>query len=216
MFPPGPGRYEQVPRRKALYEWVSEERRSFEWADNATFDAWQLRKEFLECPIEDWLRFLEMAGNFGHGPISQNDFSEWQRLLRKALVTPPREWNSLHDDFDRQKAIRLQMPVPIRFEWEGEIPIVRMSTSWVLDMMIATIQLDFLQGAEFKLCARHDCKSAPFQVNARHKIYCDSDCAHLVAVRRSRERAAQGEKEKKQRKFEAHPKGRTRGTQKTR
>jgi hypothetical protein len=199
MLPPEAGHYEAVPRRKGLYEWKSEGSRSIQWTADLTVDAWKLRSEFLECPIVDWLEFLVRAGRFDLRRISQNDFAEWQQLIRRALVTRPKEWKSLYYEFDFNKVVALELPVPIRFEWDGDMPIVRIGRSTVLNMMIATIQLDFLQGAEFRLCARQDCKSAPFQVSARRKIYCDSDCAHLVAVRMSRARAAKSSRPKKSR-----------------
>jgi hypothetical protein len=64
--------------------------------------------------------------------------------------------------------------------------------------MVATIKVEKLHGATFKECARPDCKNPPFRVEARQKIFCSSDCAHLVAVRNSRKRA-QERAEKKRR-----------------
>ena len=154
------------------------------------FDPWALREQFLSWPSENWGMFVEMAGDFGGFGLSQNSFAEWQQLLREALVRPAREWNTLHATFSPQKANRLLGSLPLKFDWSGTGPTARVQTKATLDAMIASIQVDKLQGAEFRVCARLDCKKPPFKVGTRQKIYCDSDCAHLVAVRNSRTRAA--------------------------
>jgi hypothetical protein len=161
-------------------------------------DAWELRTVFLECPVESWQGFLGLAGHFDTHPISQNGFEEWQRLLRTAMITPSKKWRLLEKKFDWQKVKHLLALVP-RFEWDGESLTVKLGKSTALGIMIASIQLDALEGAEFRLCARHDCNAAPFRVENRLKEYCSYECAHLVAVRRSRERAAKTGKRKNRR-----------------
>lgn len=156
-----------------------------------TFDPWQLRDDFLTWPSEDWQVFCKRVGYFRRYGISKNLFVQWQQLLRKALILPPKEWKSLIGEFDESMVHDLLEPLKIRFEWEGEAPIARISERTALKAIIATIQVDALQGAQFRVCARHDCNSLPFKVEARHKIFCCSDCAHLVAVRNSRARAAE-------------------------
>jgi len=153
---------------------------------------WQLRDRFLSWPLEDWQRFFELSGEWDVGGayssrFKKEDFAEWQRLLRAALVA--KEWSTLDDKFDRLKIVSLKLPLAISFEWGGEIPAARIISRSALESMIATVQLDKLQGAAFRLCARPDCINPPFRVEARQKIYCSSDCAHLVAVRNSRKRA---------------------------
>ncbi|WP_348265272.1 hypothetical protein P8935_12165 [Telmatobacter sp. DSM 110680] len=158
------------------------------------FDSWRLRDDFLGWSIEDWQAFFYMAGKWsGVGYITQSDFAEWQQLLREALVHPAKDWKSLARQFALQKVSRLAGPMRILFDWQGDVPIAKVVLTDSLTAIIATIQVDALRGAKFRVCARHDCKSAPFRIEARHKIYCDSDCAHLVAVRNSRERAANAE-----------------------
>ena len=161
-------------------------------------DAWELRTVFLECPVENWQGFLGLAGEFGTRRISRNGFEEWQRLLRAAMVTPSREWRLLEKKFDWQKVKRLLALVP-RFEWDGESLTVKLGNSTALGTIIASIQLDALEGAKFRLCERHDCNAAPYRAENPLKQFCSYECAHLAAVRRSRERAAKTAKRKSRR-----------------
>lgn len=155
------------------------------------FDPWELREEFLSCPPEYWEGFVAMAGHFGTFRISKNDFAEWQRIIREALLRHPREWRKLESQFDRRKIRKLFEPLQIMFAWDAMAPTAKISTAGTLTAIIATIQLDVLRGARFKVCARTGCVNPPFKVEVRHKIYCSHECAHLVAVRNSRARAAE-------------------------
>lgn len=155
-----------------------------------SFDPWNLRDEFLSWRPEDWERFVQLTGDFGTWLIKKNDFVEWQRIVREALLRPPQEWDQLRSRFDPTKVHRLVAPVGITFVWDAVPPAAKIRTTTTIAAIIATIQLDVLRGALFKVCARTDCVSPPFKVEARHKIYCSPECAHLVAVRKSRARAA--------------------------
>jgi hypothetical protein len=163
------------------------------------FDLWKLRDQFLSWPIEDWQGFIAMAGWLHPMPVSARDFERCQRFVREALIRPAREWKALEEEFGGEdRLLHLSHSLSsIRFQWSGEVPTAQIQTLWSLDAILATIQIDKLQGAEFRVCARHDCKNAPFRVEARHKIFCDAACAHLVAVRKSRERAANAKATKK-------------------
>lgn len=154
------------------------------------FDPWELREVFLSWPEEDWEGFIEMAGAFGTFRISKKDFAEWKTVLNEALVHPVSEWGRIRMKSDPRKVGKLFAPLPISFEWNGETPSAVIQTSKTLEAIIATIQLDKLQGSTFRICARADCNNPPFKVESRHKIYCSFDCAHLVAVRNSRAREA--------------------------
>lgn len=150
------------------------------------FDPWRLRQLFLSWPVEQWETFVFMAGQFSHFRLSHNAFAEWQELLRAALITPPRKWKNLNQHFDSRKVRRFLAPLRFRDDWDSDVPSLRIVATDSLTAMIATVRIDRYQNAEFRVCARPDCKSAPFRVEPRHKIYCGSDCAHLVAVRNSR------------------------------
>lgn len=155
------------------------------------FDPWQLRDDFLKWPHEQWQGFVAMAGCLGPLRVSERSFELWQKAYRAALIRPAREWKALDAEFGLlNHRVRVSQPLRISFDWDGHVPIARVRTVTTLEAIVATIQVDKLQGAEFRVCARHDCKSGPFRVEARHKIYCSSDCAHLVAVRKSRKQAS--------------------------
>lgn len=132
-----------------------------------------------------------MAGNLGAFRVSQQDFNEWQRLLKEALVCPTRSWSKLESRFDRRKVRQLWEPLPITFDWTSRVPIARIKPFSALKTIVATIQLDRLRGAQFKFCARNDCRRV-FELESHpNRIYCDYECAHLVAVRNSRRRKSE-------------------------
>lgn len=149
-------------------------------------DPWDLRTAFLEWWPEDWKNFLDLAGSFSTSAVNQTEFMEWQGLLREALKLTPKKWSQLHKRFDPSKVEKFLAPLRIEFEWDGKSPRANIATMRSLDAMIATIQLDFLQGAQFKTCARPDCAAPPFRGDDPRKQYCSPQCAHLVAVRKSR------------------------------
>jgi hypothetical protein len=91
----------------AAHRWLPVDRRP-----HGPFDLWELRNDFLSWPPEHWEGFVEMAGNFGTFRISRNDFTEWQRLIREALLRDPREWRNLDSQFDRNKVRKLSEPLP--------------------------------------------------------------------------------------------------------
>ena len=155
------------------------------------FDPWQLRKDFLTWPLEDWEGFGKRVGYLGVAKISKDEFADWQRFFRKALILRAKEWETLAGEFDKRKAKTLRGPFAINLRWEGETPLGVFYCSGAFEMIGATIHLDALQGAQFRVCARPDCNNPPFRVEARHKIFCSPECAHLVAVRNSRQRAAE-------------------------
>ena len=165
------------------------------------FDPWKLREEFLRNETAgSWEGFFVMAGPFYPGYITHADFTEWQRLIKEALVRPAKEWRSLAGQFDPKKVARLTGALRIVFNWAGEVPVAKVVPTNSLEGIIASVQVDALQGTKFGVCARHDCKSPPFRLEARHKIYCCPECAHLVAVRNSRERAAKAKKSSRRKK----------------
>jgi hypothetical protein len=157
------------------------------------FDPWSLRSEFLGWKLREWRFFFGMAGAFGTALITRDDFEEWQRLMRKALLVPNRKWKSLSGEFDPEKVSRLGESL-IRFDFDAEPATATLVGLSPLDSMIASIQLDKLQQAKFRVCARTDCTGPPFKVPTRQKIYCSSKCAHLAAVRADRARKADSAK----------------------
>jgi hypothetical protein len=162
------------------------------------FDPWIMRELFLSWPSEDWEGFIGMAGDFGTLGLSKKDFVEWQALLKEALIRPPREWRKLESKFDVSKVNVLFSPLPLSLQLEAPTPTAQISLKKSLQTMIATIQLDLLQGARFRYCARTDCTAPPFKLESRHeRIYCSPDCAHLVAVRNSRAKSKEMKRAKR-------------------
>ena len=156
--------------------------------ENVRLDPWGLRDKFLTWPPEDWERFMLMAGSFSTSGLSKQEFTEWQELMREVLLrgTNKNKWRGFRGRFDPRKVAKLLAPLPMEFKWDEKAPSARIVTMRSLNAMIATIQLDLFQGAEFRVCARHDCTEPPFRVGRREKQYCCPECAHLAAVRRSR------------------------------
>ena len=153
-------------------------------------DPWALRDEFLAWPLDEWEAFIAKAGSFDPLRVNKKGFRQWQELLREALLHPAREWEA----WGHNARLWLSAQPRLFFDWESEPPQAIIFAQSPLEAMIATIQVDKLTGAEFRVCARHDCKNPPFRVEARQKIFCSMDCAHLVAVRRSRERSKTGKR----------------------
>lgn len=159
-----------------------------------TIDPWELRKQFLLWDPKDWKRFSETVGILAR---DEEEFAEWQRLLKEAMVTSPSDWQSLSSKFDQWMTNELFELPQVQFQW-APIPIGKVRTGNPLRAIIATIQLEALSGSHFRHCARKDCKAPPFELESRHeRIYCSTDCAHLVAVRNSRARAQKPKRRKK-------------------
>lgn len=112
-----------------------------------------MRKNFLEWDSDHRQLFFDLAVSFGAFQISQEDFEEWQQLLRKAMITLPKEWEKLKSEFDPKKVMEFFRPLPIQFDWKSDPPIARLAVRTALDAIIASVQLDALQGTRFRLCA---------------------------------------------------------------
>jgi hypothetical protein len=159
---------------------------------NGPFDPWNLRQDFLSWPLEEWKEFVLKTGRLGIHEINKDEFGRLQRVVKEALIRPAREWKTLELEFGVSiQNWTINIPKRINFDWDSEVPRACIKTFNTLDAIFATIQVDKLQGAQFRECARHDCKNPPFRVEARHKIFCSPECAHLAAVRESRKRAAE-------------------------
>ena len=78
--------------------------------------------------------------------------------------------------------------LPLHIEWRKKAPFAVIETATGWEMISATTQFDLLRGAKFKPCAREDCR-IPFPMITRHaKIYCSQSCAHVMAMRKKREK----------------------------
>jgi hypothetical protein len=158
-------------------------------------DPWKTRDYFLSTEWEPfgWEGFSYWTGRFGvgegevglesanvprdmhvlvWGQALDEDVLNWKRLLVGALILPQSEWESLTADFPPRKVRQLQKPLPLKIEWLAGVPIGTVTLNTALDAMIASIQIDKLQGTEFRQCARPNCQTV-FKLESRHeRIYC--------------------------------------------
>jgi hypothetical protein len=162
--------------------------------DGEEFDIWQFRDEFLKSSPKDWEKFF--PGFRTSQMRGERVLAEWQSLLTKAMVLPPNEWPELskQKEFSPGYVRALTQKLAIEIDWKDQPPTARILVRPSVQAVILSIQLDKLQGTDFKVCARPDCQELPFRVGARSKEYCSYDCAHLMAVRRSRKQAKKMQK----------------------
>jgi hypothetical protein len=172
---------------------------------------WNMREEFYgdgrSEGFADFEGFTYFYGRFGVGPTDlvwpqpgryderllawhlQEDFEEWQDLLRTAMKLPIERWPSLAKKFPERKVAALRKPLPLMLEWREGTPVGVLRFQTAVDAIMASIQIDKLNGVEFRYCARPDCRK-PYKIESRHKrVYCSTDCAHYMAVKASRKRA---------------------------
>ena len=100
------------------------------------------------------------------------------------MTLPMCEWpSSLFKKFPSRKVNSLLQALPLKLEWREGKPHGTLTVRTVIDAVIVSIQIDKLRGAEFRYCARSDCKTT-YRIESRHKrIYCTPDCAHYMAVK---------------------------------
>jgi hypothetical protein len=158
------------------------------------FNPWELRDAFLAWPVENWEAFGKMTELQSERPITKEQFARFQKLFREALVLPAKEWHKIYRKYQDLASPSLAAALRPHFDFWADLPKAHLSMHGELHAMLTTIKLDKLLGAEFRVCARPDCQNAPFRVGTRQKEFCSYDCAHLMAVRRSRQRAAAAKK----------------------
>jgi hypothetical protein len=114
-----------------------------------------------------------------------------QSETKEIAVTPQAFW---HDRSLLQQAMLSRSPGKWFAQWDHPMvlepmatnPFYRLTARCAGDAIETSIGFDLLQGSRFSLCKRPDC-SRPFLVNRRGKQFCSYDCAHVVAVRKSRQ-----------------------------
>lgn len=120
------------------------------------------------------------------------DFSQFRELrqeLQRAARLPIEKWHKLH--WMNINGLR----VDLNFE-EGHLTGECVIASGVR-ACAAQLFLEKLSGAEYGWCARPDCNKF-FRLESKHfRKYCSQDCAHVVAVRTSRERKQQRPKRRR-------------------
>lgn len=183
-------------------------------------DAWQMREDFLRLPsdLDALLAFLNKYGEWGEKTSPQYRGEKDDERPRAEIVFP--EEILFVDDRRKHverlgELLKLPNPrVPLQdvIRWaltntasawfrtsffalplHGPIPdfphfVIEAKNCY--DSLFASVTIDHLRGAEFRVCARPDCGNL-FKLTSKHrKLYCDTPCAHLESVRKQRREAA--------------------------
>jgi hypothetical protein len=171
----------------------------------STYDAWEKRNEFFRLKEGDnvgLLNFLDSVGLWNR--LGQGDDPNWEAETREftheglKFVVEEQPWREPDEIWHIREHARIALSSKARLDVLGqfELPtrlVLKRTGSYFLictvaflDALFATIVLDHAEGARVQRCARPDC-GVVFAANNRHRRkYCTWDCAHLVAVRKSR------------------------------
>ena len=180
--------------------------------DQSVVDAWEMREHFLRAEGSPWFAGLDgmtlAFGRLGVGgedisvpehkipkpchvldsiKLLDEEFYEWQSLIRAAMTTKMIAWPSLEEKFPAHKVKLLCQPMRLAVEWQNGRPEGVIRCSGILQALIATLQIDALMDAEYRFCACVGCPKS-FKVKRRDQRYCDDDCKHRQVVRDGRER----------------------------
>jgi hypothetical protein len=171
----------------------------------SNYDAWEKRNEFFrlkEGDNENLLNFLNSIGVWDRpepedDPNGEDDPYVFTQEGGR-FVVQEQPWRYADDFWHMREHARIalsskaeldvleQFELPTRLVRKRTGSYFLICTVAFLDSMFATIVLDHAEGAKVLRCARPDC-GIVFAANNRHKRkYCSWDCAHLVAVRKSR------------------------------
>jgi len=168
-------------------------------------DAWELRSNFLaNMPDEHAvLAFLNATGRFSsHGSVhSVQEFLEWQRVIHDLLETSSfhKAHGSPRNDkfmviFNAENEFRFSLDI-----WKGAeegVAVIEAKSS--LQAIVATVLIDRIRGTKIQFCARPDC-GRPYAVTSSHeRKYCESYCAHVESVRRTRRKKRKQHKSKEE------------------
>jgi hypothetical protein len=167
---------------------------------NSLADAWKLRSAFLNLKSDqEFLDLLNQTGLFfrlgtydSEQAWSVERFRLWQRTLKVLLTRRPTTWSKRlelvePDSGPIQSVLWLHGDFTLEFRWQEERVAVFVATE-TLTAMLASIYIDHLRGAKFRICVRPDCARA-FECTSKHRRrYCSTYCAHLESLRRLRAR----------------------------
>jgi hypothetical protein len=167
--------------------------------DSATVefsDVWSVRSTFLTLRHEDdFLAFLNQTGYFfregtyaSDQPLRLSDFAMWQRVFTGFLLRRPLVWEKRLDlvepnGAEIMRAVRLHRSFNVALEDGREALFVARNT---FSAILASIYIDHLRRAKFRLCARPDCRK-PYEIESHHlRRYCTQYCASFQSLRRKR------------------------------
>jgi hypothetical protein len=122
-------------------------------------------------------------------PFDPTDERAMEEASRKAWSAMTFEW-VIHNRIQAHV-----MNINIGFE-DGTL-VGEAEARNTFDAILSTIFIDRLKKLRFKVCKRPDC-AAIYELTSRHKRqFCSYECAHLMAVRRSRTRSDANHNKKK-------------------
>ncbi len=148
-------------------------------------DAWDLVRQYLSVRAQDEqavLRFLAAHGGFKTPEVdffTIQDFATIQDYVRRMLIarnpTLPTPW-------PRGSAQRYE----IAFADDRSGSKAHVLVRGVFPSILAIVQFKLVQGANFRVCARKDCR-LPFEITSRHnRRFCTQYCAHITSLRQRR------------------------------
>jgi hypothetical protein len=167
-------------------------------------DAALVRESFFDIRDEnDALSFLQQTGIFStvsireypppKGWLRLSDIRWWQNWLKDVSVWSLAEWKKWSEDNPRLDYLLSSHPsVGLYFSEKIPVGVVRCDTS--LETILSLIKIEKVCGSEYRHCARKDCPEIYLITSGHERLYCSTDCAHLVAVRNSRNKKAKRKK----------------------
>lgn len=185
-------------------------------------DGREALREFLALDINDVaavVQFVDRIGLISRGtePIyfSGRTIGTPEPYRLKALAGIQRSWKQSLKD---KTSFRSAWPVvpkkepnfltmylreewdelPFRFQWDGLMPRPVVEITNLHHLLVATTNLDFLNGAEgLKYCGR--CSSPYFPSSKHHRKFCSQTCAVNAAVAKYRQKKKKEERDAKKR-----------------
>lgn len=162
-------------------------------------EGWEVRRRFVKIngPGEALL-FLNAIGRFSplthrgplhEGKLSFRQFCKLQEFTRHALLHPPEEWRfELLNSFSDKVREKFECWPDVAIAVHNGAPICFQNCESLVEVLATTLNLDKVLGTTYRFCAREDCGEL-FELGSQSsRIFCTSDCAHLIAVRRSRDK----------------------------
>lgn len=171
-------------RKTGAFCWINEYRPITE------SELWQfqaaIREQLLNPTVSE--NRIKLATD-GILPFDPTDKRAMEEASRKAWSAMTFEW-VIHN--------RIQARVMnINIGLEDGTLVGEAEAHNTFDAMLSSIFIDRLKKLRFKVCKRPDC-AAIYELSSRHKRkFCSYECAHLMAVRRSRTRSDANHDKKK-------------------
>ncbi len=171
-------------------------------------DAWDLVRQYLSVRAQDEqavLRFLAAHGGFKtpEGSTTTGRVKKMEASLRSDQLEVVLDFFTIQDfatiqDYVRRMLIARNptLPTPwprgsaqryeIAFADDRSGSKAHVLVRGVFPSILAIVQFKLVQGANFRVCARKDCR-LPFEITSRHnRRFCTQYCAHITSLRQRR------------------------------